>query len=645
MKNLSLLPSELLDLIASYVFRYTTRDYRCLHVCSSWYASFQPSLYRTIRIKHRRQLKQLMSSIQRNPEISLYVRHVYIQDQVGLSRDEMESLPLLFPLLESLYFNPKLWKYQRCLERERGDIGWSRLTSLPPLDCYNTTLPLIQSFGSSLQELVLMGGIVNPLHRMQIPQKGKSMLLGLLDLTPQLRHLTLYGRDKLNARALQDAQRAEFTVRDILRLQASLPCLDSLTLLDVALSMSTEQVPMALAAATQMRRLHVQGLLADYRWIGHVAELYPHLTDLDLDVYWDASYKQTLTWMDIGPIQACLSKVARLASLQRIHLGQIESVLKSSADSRFFDQLSKTTRTGLVSLDNTCDERNLCGKAAVSAFTSFMACTHPDVTETLKVQLWRDLGGIENPMRSIGLCTRLTELELHCGKFSYAWAYGCDIDVILDFCPQLETLCLNMARLTFKSKENIYNKGPRVKTVRLLQTHFTTEAMHVLAECCPSLEHLELIRCVKDRDALAHKIHLSLPYQHLKTLSVHHLHLRPSSYIEKSSIDAALVAVRFTDRTKHNLSRKSNQLSQRWYHLCSQKTKNGHSRQMRRLKLLESLKVQDYEMKDKDWDYLEENAIRGTYREARYWDSDIPYGYLQVDCRSIDTFVFNRVKL
>ncbi|KAG1091284.1 hypothetical protein G6F42_019471 [Rhizopus arrhizus] len=66
---------------------------------------------------------------------------------------------------------------------------------------------------------------------------------------------------------------------------------------------------------------------------------------------------------------------------------------------------------------------------------------------------------------------------------------------------------------------------------------------------------------------------------------------------------------------------------------------------MRRLKFLESLKVQDYIMKDKDWDYLEENSIRGTYREAKYWDSDIPYGYLQVDCRSIDSFVFNRVKL
>lgn len=641
MKSLSLLPSEILDLIASYVFLYNSRDHQCLSVCNSWYTSFQPSLYRNIRIKNRRQLKQLLWSIQRNAEIGLFVRHLYIQDQVGLSRDEMELLPLLFPLLESLYFNPKLWKYQRSTEKANT---WKRLTYLPPLDRYSTTLPLIQSFGTVLQELTLMGGIVNPLHRMQISEQDTSALLGLLDFTPQLRCLTLHGRDKPNIKTLRDSQQAEFTLHDILHLHASLPCLESLSLLDVALSMTNEQVPITTTPATQMRRLHVQGQLADYRWIGHIAELYPHLTGLDLDMNWDALYKQTLTWMDIGPIQACLFKVAHLRLLECINLGQIESVFKSSADSKFFDHLSKAT-PGLVSLDNTCHERNLSGVSASNGFKSFMACTRADVTESLKVQLWRDLGGVQNAMRSIGSCTKLTELELHCGKFSYSWSYGCDIDVILDHCPQLKTLCLNMARLTFKSKENMYNKGPCVKTIRLLHTHFTTEAMDVLAECCPNLEHLELISCVKDKDALSHKIHLNLPHQHLKTLNVQSLHLRPSQYIEKSSIDTALVAVSLTDRTKYNLSRKSNQLSQRWYHLYCQKSKSGHSRQMRRLKFLESLKVQDYIMKDKDWDYLEENSIRGTYREAKYWDSDIPYGYLQVDCRSIDSFVFNRVKL
>lgn len=641
MKSLSLLPSEILDLVASYIFISDNRDYQCLNVCNNWYKSFQPSLYRNIRIKTRRQFNQLLSSIQQNAEISLHVRHLYIQDQVGLSRDEIESLSLLFPLLESLYFNPKLWKYQRTVTGQR--ISWHRITSLPPLDRYNTTLPLIKSLGSSLQELTLMGGIVNPLQRLQIHEKNRSVLLGLLDFTPQLRSLTLYGRDMLNVKTLRDSQRAEFNLNDIIHLHASLPCLKSLSLIDIALLMTTEQVPIN-AHVPQMRKLHVEGRLADYHWMGYIAELYPHLTDLNLNVNWDPSYKQTLTWMDIGPIQSNLFKVAHLGSLQRINLGQIESVLKSSADSKFFEHLSKVT-PGLISLDNTCSERNLFGTTASTLFTSFMACTHPDVTEKLKVQLWRDLGDVKNVMQSIGLCTKLTGLELNCGKFSYSWYYGCDIDVILQYCPQLETLGLNMARLTFKSKENNFNKGSRVKTVRLIQTHFTTDAMNVLADCCPNMDHFELINCVKDRDPLSHKIHINLPYQHLKTLVVQHLYLRPSQYIEKSSIDAALVALKFTDRTKNNLSRNSNQLSQRWYHLYCQKTKNGHSRHMRRLKFLESLKVQDYNMKDKDWDYLEENSIRGTYREPKYWDSDIPYGYLQIDCQSIDNFIFNRVKL
>jgi hypothetical protein len=641
MKSPSSLPSEILDLIASYIFANDNREYQCLNVCSNWYKAFQPSLYRNIRIKTRRQFNQLLSNIQQNTEISLYVRRLYIQDQVGLSRDEIELLPLSFPFLESLYFNPILWRYQRATTEQ--PISWQRIKSLPPLDRYTTILPLIKSFGSSLQELTLMGGIVNSLQKLQIHEKNKPALLGLLDFTPQLRSLTLYGRDILNAKTLRDFRRAEFNLKDIIHLHASLPCLKSLSLLDIALSMPTEQVPIN-TPVTQMRKLHIEGPLADYHWIGYIAELYPHLTDLNLNVNWDPLYKQTLTWMDIGPIQSNIFKIAHLCSLQHISLGQIESVLKSSSDSKFFEHLSKVT-PGLISLDNTCNNRNLFGTAASTSFNSFMACTHPDITEKLKVQLWRDLGDIGNAMQTIGLCTKLTDLELSCGKFSYSWYYGCDIDVILQYCPQLETLGLNMARLTFKSKENNFNKGFHVKTIRLIQTHFTTDAMNVLADCCPKLDHFELINCVKDRDPLLHKIHINFPHQHLKTLIVQRLHLRPTQYIKKSSIDAALVALNFTNRTEYNLSRKSNQLSQRWYHLYCQKTKNGHSRHMKRLKFLESLKIQDYVMKDKDWDYLEENSIRGTYRESKYWDSDIPYGYLQIDCQSIDTFIFNRVKL
>ncbi|KAI8641199.1 hypothetical protein BD408DRAFT_219432 [Parasitella parasitica] len=652
MKSTYYLPNEILDLIASYIFVENCQDHQCLNTCGSWYKAFQPSLYRRIRIKSRRQFSQLVASIKHNTRIGLYVRHLYIQDQVGLSGDQVESLPFLFPMLKTLYYNPELWKHQRTARgAEEQSMAWySKLTALPPLDYCKTTLTLIKSFGSSLGELTLMGGLVNPLHRMQldVSAESKSVLLGLLDFTPQLRSLTLYGQDKQNVKSFQDSQGAKFSLKDIIHLHASLPCLDSLTLIDVALSMSAaeEQVPIIVPVMPQMRKFHVQqGLLADYRWIGYVTELYPHLSDLNLDVNWDPSYQQTLTWMDTSRIQATLFKVAQLRSLQRINLGQIESVLKATfANSKFYEHLSKTT-SGLVSLDNTYSGRNLFGIAASNSFASFMACTRPDITECLKVQLWRDFGGMENIMQAIGSCTKLTVLELHCGKFSYSWSRGCDIDVIVKHCPQLETLTLNAARLTFKQKEDNFNGGSRVKTIRLIQTHFSSESIGVLADCCPNLEHLEMTDCVKDRDSLAHKIHLNLPHQHLKTLVVQHLHLRPSQYVEKSSIDAALVSLTFSDRTKYHLARNSKQLSQRWYHLYCQKTKKGRSRQMRRLKFLESQKVQDYKMKDKDWDCLEENSIRGTYRETKYWDSDIPYGYLQVDCKSIDAFVFNKVRL
>ncbi|KAI9483094.1 MAG: hypothetical protein EXX96DRAFT_556821 [Benjaminiella poitrasii] len=647
MKHLSLLPSEILDLIVSNILN-DVKKYHCLHVCRNWYRALRPSLYRNIHLTSRRQLVQFLKCIKQSEDLYIYVRHLYIQDDVGLSQNEIEALPCLFPLLETLYFDPKLWKYQHPYHAAKNK--WKRIKTLPPFDCYPLSYPLLHEFGYALEDLSLTGGIVNPLHRTKAPGKGMSALLDLFTLTPRLKRLTMHGRDPLNATSRQAAERTELTLNDITLLHSLLPHLGHLKLIDFALSiMQFEQTPI-IVPASSMRKLDIENsCLTHYIWIESIAELYPNLTDLNLNSIWDPSYKQTLTWRDMGPIQEGFHRIAtHCSSLGSVNLGQLESILRTTTESKFFDSLSKVT-SGLVALDNTCLDRNISGKSATTSFTTFMACTNPEKTKVLRVQLWRDLGKLENAMKVIGLCTRLTELELNCGRYSYSWNYGCDVEVIANYCPRLEKLNLTMARLTSsKKEEGAATPVSNIKSICLNQIHFTTEAINVLSRCCPQLEYLELTKCVKDKDASAHQILLSLPHQHLKTLKIDHIYLRPSQYVQKCNIDAAMLAVNYSDRNQHDVQRNSPSLNTRWYHLCCQKSKTNatkHVRQLRRLGYLKSEKVKNYIMKYKDWDYLEENSIRGTYRAFNFWDSDIPYGYVQIDCKRVDTLIFNKVTL
>ncbi|KAI7908017.1 uncharacterized protein BX663DRAFT_492731 [Cokeromyces recurvatus] len=652
---LSLLPSEILDLIVSNILN-DNKKYQCLHVCKNWYRALRPSLYRNVVLTSRRQFIQFLNCIQQSEEIHLYIRHLYMKDNVGLSQNEIESLPYLFPLLESLYFNPKLWRYQHNVSSYHviKKNTWKRMKALPPLDCIQTSYPLLSEYGFGLEELILKGNIVNPMHRTKCSTKGAttSALLHLLTLTPHLKRLTMYGRDHFNLITSRQAnERTEFTLDDIIHLHALLPSLVQLTLIDVVLTISSsplDQIP----ANQRMRKLDINhSSLAHSTWIESIAKLYPHIVDLNLNVKWDPAYKQTCTWRDIESIQEGFHRIAtECRSLESVNLGQLESVLKITTESKFFDSLSRVTSSGLVELNNICLDRNMYGKLASNSFATFMACTSPIKTRTLGVQLWRDLGNIENVMKTIGTCHRLTELELSCGRYCYSWNYGCDIDTIVKYCPQLERLSLSIARLGYSKRDE--GDGTitvsNIKSIYLNQIHFTTEAMHAIAKYCPQLEYFELIHCVKDKDSLANKIHIALPYQHLKTLKLEHVYLRPSPYVEKCNIDAALLAVNYSNRNEHDWKRQSKRLCTRWYHLCCQRNKSTttkHVRQLRRLDYIKSEKVKNYVMKYEDWDHLEENSIRRTYREFDYWDSDIPYGFVQIECKYVDNLIFNEVIL
>lgn len=160
--------------------------------------------------------------------------------------------------------------------------------------------------------------------------------------------------------------------------------------------------------------------------------------------------------------------------------------------------------------------------------------------------------------------------------------------------------------------------------------HFTTKSIDVLSSWSPNLKVLKLIKCVKDRDELDQRIDIYLPLQPLLTLVIEGIYLGLNQFIEKSSIDAAFLVVKRKESTR------------RWYHLCQGRS---NRRQLRRLNADQSERVKYYAMKETDWDKLEQHITRGTYRQPKYWENDLHYGYVYIHCKSIVHLLFNNVLL
>lgn len=613
------LPSEILNKIASY----TQNRYECLKVCHSWLTSFQPCLYQHVHITTRRQFKQFVQTINDHLHLGIHVQHLYIEYHVGITRDEFEILDFYFPLLQSLDFNPKLWKYQR----KTGKKNWKRIAKLPPLDRISLNLQLLQYYGQSLTDLTLSGSLVNQLHI------HGSKLIPLFQSTPHLKRLRMFGRDKLNAITISDYTQTEFTLKNILDLHSLLPVLEELELLDVVLALLVPESKYV--SFPCIRKFRVQGKLAHYKWVALVAQLYPNVENLELNISWDEAYKQTLTHREFQAVKTGLIHIAKTCRyLETIRLVSLGGVIKN-AHQIFYQTLSKNNK-GLLNIDGVMVSSLMELKYLAN---DILQCCDSENTHTLRLQLWRDLGSIENIMIPISQCHQLKELELNCGKFSYSWNYGCDIDTIARYCPQLKVFKLTMTRMTVGKK---YKEGySRVESIELNQVHFTTESMDALSVWFPNLKHLRISNCVKDRDHMEQKISINLYNQTLETLMIEKIYLRSSQYIEKSTIDSALFAIDFIDRK----IRKENRLGKidmtRWYHLYNQK--RGGTRQLKRLNSSQSNQLQSYKMKEQDWDCLEEGSIRGTYREFKYWENDIPFGYIHITCNLIHHLVINKV--
>lgn len=609
-----LIPNEILNLIA--FFSCKNRQYECLYVSHSWLTSFKPCLYHKIQIKSRRHFRQLLDSIQQQDnKAGLYVKELLFDFHVGITRDEFMTLFRAMPLLEKVDFNPKLWKYFPY--QQTTTAKWKRIKKLPLLTQASITQPIFQHYSSSLKELSMAASCFDDRDII-------SFFANSACTTQQLRRLQLYC----------DYQ-TEFTLNNLITLHSELPLLEELDLLDFTFVATTSDDPEEQLAATNLQqqykklnRLYIQGQIKHFYWISIISQFYPNLLDLkvNLTVY-DGDYQQQEILKD--PI---ISIARDCQFLENIKLNGIDSSLLLS----FYQTLSATRKNkrALKSIDGISTTSN----ATKSLSTAILNCCDTKRTHTLKLQLWRDLWSFDTIMHSISnQCQQLKSLELNCGKYAFSWNYGLNLNVIFKHCSQLKELTLSMGKMTVNNSSTQH--ATRLESVTLNQVHFTTRSINYITRCCSNLQQFRILNCIKDRDELQQKISIDLSHQtQLHTLIIQHVYHGPSRFIEKSSIDVALLSVNNTKET-------------RWYHLNNNlAASNGkNTRQLKRLNEEQANQVQTYQMSQKDWDHLEEEtSVRGTFREFKYWQSDLPYGHLELVCNSsckVKNLMFNKVKL
>ncbi|GAA5796439.1 hypothetical protein HPULCUR_001811 [Helicostylum pulchrum] len=515
------LPYEILNIIGSYAENY----YEYIKVSHNWLATFQPCLYSHVHITSRKQWKQFHTTIMHlNVNLAKLVKHVDFECHIGFTKQEFEQLAAHCPLLESLNFNPKLWKYLA-----HSKMKYERITKLPALNCYS--LDLIYTHGSSLTDLTLL--CADTMHRML-----KSLPV-LLASTPHLQSLCLYGRDKSTANTIASYEQSRFTLKDILKLHNSLPMLQELKLLDFVISIQpNEDFPLQ-HQFPSIRTLIVQGTFTHDSWLEVIAQLYPELHTLELNQSW---YPVNSTPRQFEGVKNGLILIAnQCRSLKRVRIVPLDSVSRDTYIC-FYQYIQGL----LVSVDGTIRSSFI---NLELLFKSILQCCDMKKMDTLRLQLWRNLHDVNQVMKPLSNFEQLKELELNCGEHTYTWSYGCDINTILNCCQQLKTLKLTRARLTIKNENAIIKEGSDIECIVLKHVHFTTKSINVLSSWSPNLKVLELIKCVKDRDELDQRIDIYLPIQSLQALVIEGMYLGLNQYIEKSSIDAAFLVVKRKEST------------------------------------------------------------------------------------------------
>lgn len=565
-----LLPSELLELIGCYISNQ--QQYKCLLVCKSWYDPFRRSLYKDIYINTRHQFKLLLGELKSQGLLVRSVSFRKSKNRVGVTSNELDQLAVVCPYLEVLDFDQAVWKY---IHTSCNLDQFTYVHRLPPF----TLVKSIPNQIERLDRLSLHGAIVSDLFQ-------QHNIMTILKNTPRLCYLSLNSQqDKSHAIYISISEMD--AIHDFCPLLQELVLLGSFKLMHAPHITQQIQVP---EKSNFMRRFSLNALLAPH-WIYYFAYKYPHLQNIDFELMNDTK----AIAMPKNKIQKLFSVLLdSCPQLRKIELDSLSA--KTYFTSDFFDTADKH---GLKEIK--MKDLPYCLVSRQDDFFDFVVNRGKKWISGLGTEVIGSDLHITRILQPLAKLERLTELVLCCGH-PY---FDCELDLVLDHCPNLIQLTIRSAHVTLSDTRQQQQQQHGLKSLSFSTVSFSSAVFDYLATRCDSLTTLVCYECDQKQGNV---IRMHMPQHTFETVIINGI--RMGSFDQPN---ARIMSITQGEKS-------------RWYHAYHRN--NTCSPKMRRLNHGQTKLAQRY------YDQQQQPLL------SQVWHQDLYLGYISIQCKSIKHWEF-----
>ncbi|KAL0077618.1 hypothetical protein J3Q64DRAFT_1746528 [Phycomyces blakesleeanus] len=442
----SILPLELIFHIASYL---SPKDkLRCILVARSWRNIFQDSLWETMEISHQKILDSVCHLPLSNQNV--YKRHGQLVRKLCIQEDVVTTAQNISTLQDCFWNIRSLYVQRDCLsETCFGDnVNWSPWKSLTELDL-------------ELDYLTV-----------QTPEKK---ILNILSHLPRL--------VRLNLAQFWQGRTIAFSVQDLETLHAHLPDLAQLSLKVDFAQFSTKDLlqSTSLKPAKRVKELTIHSRITDHRWFYYFTRKYSGLT--------------TLKWMTRGVKKIQDDHHSEAASMLSVlpcafaHLKTVD--ISACGDPRrsylifrdLFCALKVPIKQLTYNVSSSLDEHEL-----IERIVQLSTNSYSDTLERLTI------GNSMLRQRPFSVVTALNRSP-RLVHFDFSSPNSLvELDVVLDRCPSLKTLCISQGSLSTKPSPPITPVSLQhgLRLIDLNGVKVKSSALSYLSSRCRSLNYMHL---------------------------------------------------------------------------------------------------------------------------------------------------------
>ncbi|KAG0175298.1 hypothetical protein DFQ28_001827 [Apophysomyces sp. BC1034] len=570
-------------------------------------------IYRTVHIKSGGQWTRfinnsLRASSDKTDPVGHLVKELKIDYdhqlwmEISTKQTLTSDLPSLCPFLKVLLFPRILWPNFTPLSR------WSQLERVPAFPELDICIDVMNTMGSQLTHL-----------EFELCDGDSHQWIQVLKHTPNLKSFVLDSK----------TIHAELTVNDMELIHTYCPLLEYLYLKRIRMVMFDRDALVQFPIAKRLRGLYFFSLTIDqYHWLLYFAHKYPFLENLDIRCNRMSSPTAHCREMTCKALVVMAQSLACLKSLK------LESIV---LDHQFFHALAATGPC-LSKLEVVPSWSKVPDNTIQETLDALWNCIRALAPKAVKAPMWQS-SRHDFPVRiakHLAPCRNLTSLSLLSTSNHAPRRNTFELDPILYHCQNLTTLAIRYATVAISYHTAYHHRHEKLKRLELNVAFWSPDMFDFLSAYCPQLSQLSLNLVARIGLQEQPAIEINLPNHDLALLDIHD--------ISRMDITDTWLA----NATILSISQQTNVNPKKaWYHLCNHNNCCLHPNYnnpyyLRELSAEDVQLVENYRPQQTD---PQPNVSRDSFNyDHEPWETDIPYGYVKIQCRSVGEFKFHDIR-